>query len=227
MNRAVVSVGVDKHYPASVARLRESVSRFSPNIPCHDFIDRLPAGSPEHADAPYAFKGYALNDAISKGYKTLLWADASIVAVKPIEPLMERAEVDGVVLFHCGWSVGEWSTDQSLVALGITRDEARQMPLIAGTAFALCVDHPFGNSFFSAFMEFCESRHEVFRGPWTNAHGGVSGDDRVKGHRHDQVVLGYIAHKMGIAPTVDPIYWTYWPHSGDSVVISARGWGQP
>ena len=104
----------------------------------------FPPGSPDHEDVPFAFKPFALAEARSRGFDSLLWMDAACVAVRSLEPIFDRIESHGHVLFRNGkWRVGEWAAPHALTALGLTRDEAMGMPELNAAAVGLRAEQPF------------------------------------------------------------------------------------
>jgi hypothetical protein len=120
--RSVVNVATGR-YVRGQERLTEWLSSHNEN----DYFvwrDMLPAGSPAHVEIPYAFKAYALREAIAAGAKTLLWADASVVPVQDLTPLWERIERDGYWIsdqagpeHDKGWSNYEWTADEAYADL--------------------------------------------------------------------------------------------------------------
>jgi len=115
--RAVVSWATGR-YTKGQDRLIEEVTRQG-----YDYVhwrDRLPQGCPPHEEVPYAANAYALVQAAEEGYETLLWADACILPIQPLEPLWERIERDGYWISNQagperdkGWSNYEWTADSA------------------------------------------------------------------------------------------------------------------
>ena len=74
----------------------------------YQWRDALPDDSPTHAEVPYAFKAHAINRMRNDGYKQILWADASIVALKALNPIWNYAAEHGVWLANNGWNNAQW-----------------------------------------------------------------------------------------------------------------------
>ena len=162
-------------------------------------------------DVPFAFKPYSLAQAREYGAKVLLWLDSSCVAVRPLEPIFEQIERDGYILFTNGRRrVGEWASDAALGTLGLSRDQAMQMPEVNAVVIGLNTSSPLANSFLEMWHR---AAHEelAFRGVSDqlrdqkgyedvkgNRGARVSSDPRVRGHRHDQTVAGVLAARLGM-----------------------------
>jgi hypothetical protein len=98
---------------------------------------------------------------------------------------------------------GQWTCDEALPLLGITREQAFEIPQVVGGAFALDFKKSIAANFFSRYME--SARNGSFRGPWTNTfEQKASLDPRVMGHRHDQTAASVIAHNLGMKLTSQP-----------------------
>ncbi len=220
MSRIVVNVSTGG-YVAGLDRLRRAI----PDESILAWRDGLPDGSPTHQDVPYAFKSFAIAKAVELGHTTILWADASIVPIKPLEPLWQLIETQGYWIANNGWNTGQWCCDSALGPLGITREEAFGIPHPVATSFGLDFRHEIAREFFRQWFDFAKDGR-AFRGPWRNDEGQASRDPRVMGHRHDQAVMGVIVHRLGMK-LIDPPKWlAYHGSERDDTVLSVRGQGQ-
>ena len=144
------------------------------------WTNQLPPGSPPHRlhgafagtqekNIPYAFKAYALVEA-AKQYDTLLWADACILPVQPLESLWERIERDGYWISRQGYNNYEWTADSAYPDLfpSVTLDNARELqrriPHVVATSFGLSMKHPQGRAFLSEYYRLA-STTRAFCGP--------------------------------------------------------------
>ena len=222
----VVSLATeDKDYAASLDRLERSLGRvgFAGEFMCWR-PGRFPDESPAHADVPFAFKPYCLKEARRRGGELLLWIDASCVAVRPLEPIFDQIERDGYILFrNRRYRVGEWASDEALGVLGVSRDQAMEMPEVNGAAIGLNTSSYISDSFLEKWHRRAQEK-VAFRGvseelrTWVdyqdvkwNRGGRVSSDPRVRGHRHDQTVAGVLAAQLGMRL------------SNEGLQVSARG----
>lgn len=219
----VVSVGVGHWYPRGIARMEESLSRFSPAVPRLLWSDSYPPGSPSHQENNYVFKYHALRLAAER-YRYILWLDAADWAVAPIEPIFAFIAARKFLLPLDGWNCGQWTNDENLPVLGLTREEAFGIPQLWTNHFGFDVYEPDAQKMLAEFGRYADLR--AFHGPRTNHHGESSPDPRVLGHRHDQTVLSVIAHRMGL-PTVpidlSPVKFTAAGLKDPSALVYAQG----
>jgi hypothetical protein len=209
--RAVVNVATHGKYLTYRERLRAVLVWQRETFITWD--EELPPGSPAHKDRPFAFKFYAIQEALNRGCSTILWADSSIVPIKPLASLWDLIEKQGYWLSAnlphgksgvAPWSTGTWTSDAALKPLGITRKESFQIPHVIGTAFGLDIRHPIAQQFLKAYGELAEGT--AFCGPTINDKGQASSDQRVMGHRHDQTAASVIAYRLGMTLTIPPAW---------------------
>lgn len=232
--RAIVNVATGP-YVRGQERLTEWCAKNSEEY----FIwrDQLPAGSPFHQDVPYAFKAYALREAVAAGAKTLLWADASILPIKPLDELWERIERDGYWIGNNGWTNYEWTADSAYAPLfGDYPGDAvwanRQIKHVVATSFGFSIEHPTGRAIFEEYYRLA-SETKAFCGPWSNMEGSPAdwnnersapcGPLDVRGHRHDQTALSVIAWRLGCQLTDSPNIFAYAGGETDQTFLVADG----
>ena len=182
--RAVVSVATGR-YVAGLDRLTEWCAANSEEY--MTFRDRLPMGSPSHKDVPFAFKAYALT-AAATACDTLLWADACILPIKPLDKLWERIERDGYWIGSQagpepdkGYTNYEWTADSAYLDLfpqwqhneggdnyASAKAANRDIPHVVATTFGLSIAHPTGRAILDEYFRLA-STTKAFCGPWTNA----------------------------------------------------------
>lgn len=191
MKHCVINFAKGAWYPRGQHRLMASLNTWGYSGDTFTFQDEAQLGSPTHQEAPYAFKVYALEWAAARGYDLVLWADASVWAIQPIEPMFEHIANHGHLFFY-NCSTGNWSSDQSLAHFGLTRDQAFEVPMLMG----LCMGWDLRTEKCKRFLAEWKRAIPTFPGSWTNAHREVSSDPRVYGHRHDQTAASIIAHQL-------------------------------
>lgn len=185
----------------------------------------LPPGSPSHSVKPYAFKAYALMDAMRRNYTTLLWCDACILPVRDMEPLFKKIETDGVWFSRNGWMNSEWTADSAYAALfpAMHYDAARvinaKIPHVVATAFGIDVSHAVGRAFLADYFRLA-SETSAFCGPWTNTVETPCGPYDVRGHRHDQTAASVIAWRLGVQLTDPPDIFSYPPVDERTVLLA-------
>lgn len=211
-DRAVVSVATGPYYPRGQARLAMALNgtRFI------GWTNEFPPGSPSHADVPFAFKAYALKAASEAGATKLLWCDACMYPVKPLDRVWAEIESKGYLIFANGWMNSEWTADSAYADLDVTREENETIPHVVATAFGLDLEQEVGRAIFSAYLRLAGTK--AFCGPtWnsrhpkcgSNAGAAPCGPETTLGHRHDQTALSVIAHRAGCVLTLPPDIFAY------------------
>ncbi len=234
MRRAVVSVGTGR-YRDGLNRLHKSVEEFDPEASFCGW-NELPANWPTHEEKPYAMKAYALETA-EMGAELLLWCDAAVIVVKPMDSLWKKIETEGAWIPLNGWTNYSWCADSAYADLfpGVPIEEAReinkQFPQVVATTFGVNVRHPIGYSFLREYIRLAKTN--AFCGPWSNTNNpnapqyhpsmmGPCGPPDVLGHRHDQTAASLIAWRLGMKLEQCPGFFGYFP-AAESVVLCAVG----
>lgn len=197
----VVSMGVGGWYPSGIKRLKRSLYAFwrGKDFLTTDYLH----GCPKHQTLPYAFKPWLLLYAHNVlHFRRVLWVDASFWAVRDINPVFDAISEHGVYAVQDGWTVGQWSTDAALEAMGVTREHAFTIPLLWAAMNGWDMEHPLGKAAFDHWYALAMDG-VTFPGPWNNDDGSCSPDPRVLGHRHDQTALSVVCHQHGVP--LDPI----------------------
>lgn len=187
-------------YAAGQERLVQSVNevKFTGDILAFKDELELP-GCPPHSAVPYAFKPYALREAVRRGYELVLWADASVWAIRPIEPMFAHIEKHGHLFFYNGWC-DTWTSDACMKAFGMCRAQLKMTPHLMGICMGWDMRTPKCQVFLDRW--FAKANDGVsFPGAWTNNNHEVSHDEGVKGHRHDQAVASILAWQLDM-PTI-------------------------
>lgn len=195
MKRAVVSLATERgNYYNSIARLGNSLKgKF--NGAFLGYMGEESVGSPKHIESNYAFKIFAIEQAIENNFTSILWLDSSTFAIKDIEPIFKLIETEGYFMQEAGAWVGNWASDRVLEYFGITRDEAMTIPMYSAGYTGLNLYN--GNAV-KFFTEWKDCMFEgLFNGRWDNNDKTESKDIRCLGSRHDMVVASILAQKMG------------------------------
>lgn len=209
--RAIVTVGISstRAFSPYIDRFRRTFSEYGGA----DLLvwDKMwPPGSPSHTDVHYAFKVFAVVEAARRGATSILWFDSSANAFAPLAPLWEHLESDGHILIEDANKLGEWSSDHSLAHFGVSRDEAMTVPLMCGTCWGVDLTSERSRRFVQELIEHAVPEHfngtHVSRNkalPLPETEGArMSADPRCRGHRSDEVYMGLIARKLGMATHV-------------------------
>jgi len=191
----IINCGIGGWYAAGSERLEKSLVF---NGYAGDSIfwrDELPPNCPSHNDNPYAFKIYAFREAFRRGYKVVCWLDCSFWAIQNPMPIFDIINEHGVFAFRSGYNCAETCPDNLLSAVGISRDEAEQIPETATGIVGINIDNPNGKKVFQYWEEMCDA------GLFKNSRGhnpNESADPRFKFGRQDQSAFSMALYKAGV-----------------------------
>lgn len=192
--KAIVNVGSNS-YNKGQSRLRESLQGKT-DADFFGFTSEEEVGSPKHHDNPYAFKIYAIESALNKGYTQILWLDSSVYALAPVQPIFNLIKLHGHFMEEAGHPASSWTNDRTLDYFGITRDESEKIPLYSAGFTGLNFNNDISITFFEMWKR--AMLDGMFRGEWHNRNKTESQDPRCEGHRHDMSCASIIAHKLGM-----------------------------
>lgn len=215
MKKCVINFAKGQWYPRGQARLNQSLKDTGFDGDILLYSDESQVGAPPHQQCPYGFKPFALLKAFTSGYTQVLWCDASVWAIRNIQPMFDHIDQHSHMFFLNTCS-GEWTSDACLDQFSLTRNEAMNIPMLMGICMGFNMAHPMCQEFFRRWLRAAQDG-KSFPGSWTNESGQVSSDPRVKGHRHDQSAASLIAWKLGMGLIVPhETFFEYYrhPHGG-------------
>lgn len=195
-SREVVSVATGD-FVKNVDRLRQSLK--GEIVIC--WKDTLPSG-PSHERAPYGFKISAIESSTAD---LVLWCDSSIIAIDTLNPLWDLIAKQGYWFSrNYGWNNAQFTNDQALRIMGVTRDQAREIPQVVAGCFGLNMRMPIAREFLAQWKDLRDA------GAFAGDRGDLSGtqpDARgFYGHRNDQSCASHVCWKLGMTLT-DPPKW--------------------
>jgi hypothetical protein len=222
--RIIVSCGIGQPYIDDFSITTQNCDRFCPEAWKLYYSD-YPEGCPSQSEQQYAFKVYALDQAIQAGFRYILWIDSSLAPVAPITPLWERVAADGWyaapqfngITTNDPWrhwasekeaTLAEWCSDKALSIFGIARSQTKRIPIVLTGLVGLDMLNPLAARIWITHKALYEAG--VFNGPHANHPnrpiktvgrkfaGHVSNDPGVLGHRHDETSLSFILHVLGL-----------------------------
>ena len=171
------------------------------------FFDDSEKGVPLQKDIPYGFKPYLLEKAIKKGYKNILWLDSSMICIRNPKKLFSIIKKEGTFV----WSkyaekMGYWCSDLALKSFDLTREKSFQITELCGAVFGFNVDSETGMKVFNEWNDFSKDsitfkglpKKTDYKESYKNDTLLVSKDPNVKGHRHDQTALSFLAYKYNL-----------------------------
>lgn len=199
----IINYASGSWYPRGQERLYRSLvdTRFTELGDVYAFRNENELRCPSHQLVPYGFKIAAFNHAANLGHRLILWCDAAVWAIKPLDPIFEHIEEHGHIFFAGGWNCAQWTSDACLERMGVTRDAAEKMPMYMACCMGLDLNNPRSAKFLADLTTYAWDGVS-FRGDWNNDRHQVSGDARCLGHRHDQSVGSILASQMGMDQTI-------------------------
>jgi hypothetical protein len=189
--QCVINVGTGR-YVKGTDRLAQSLKPYGTHI--ISWKNNLPPNSPTHNEHPYAFKAYAFKFAREAGHRLVLWCDSAVIAIKNPQRVFDAIKRDGYFFHANGWSCGQWTTDESLKIMGLTRDQVMPMPDFTGCCMGIDMSNKIALEWFDKW--FYHSTSGAFIGDWKNNKQQCSKDPRCLGHRHDQVIGSIIFNQL-------------------------------
>lgn len=192
----IISCGVNGHYPSGVERLERSLIYEGWGGQMRFWKNEYPEGCPPHGgDHQYNFKVYAFEEMFKAGKKIVIWADASLWAVKNPMPIFDYVNEHGLYFFKSGYSLAETATDKLCRYANVMREDLTEVSEFATGLVGINIDNPLGNEFFqrwkqsmvdgmfggNRFHDTEDSNHPLF-----------------KFSRQDQSSASMILHQMGV-----------------------------
>lgn len=217
--RAIVTCGLGPTYAGRFDSARTALDRH-----CSDawrvLYSDYPNGCPPQAQHKYAFKIFAITEALRLGFRYILWLDVGVTPVASIEPLWRVVEDQGWYVGQqdaertgdgCG-RLGPWCSDDALAIYGIDRETAMGIPLVRSGIVGLDMENPVARRIWETWRELYErgafdGHHDnaphaapVAMRDVTKTRGHCSDDPRVRGHRHDEAALAYVLWALDLEP---------------------------
>lgn len=142
-----------------------------------------PPLSATHEEQPYAFKLYAIMEALRLDYERIVWLDTSMALAKDITPLFG---ITGVGVFHnLGHPLYKYISDEAMSILNVSENEVFNISQIWGGALFFDFSKQNANA---VFLEICQAAE---KGAFNE---GGSIRDGFVAHRHDQAVMSVLVH---------------------------------
>lgn len=211
--KVVISLGNGRgNYGLALGRLAKSITD-NWNGDVLFFTDEAQIGAPRHEDNPYAFKVYAFEQAMKRGYTQILWLDSSVYAIKNIQPAFDLIERNGYLMQEAGHFVGNWCNERTLRYWELDRQQAMKMPMYGNAGMlGLDVANPIAMAFFRLWKK--SMLDGQFKGSWED-------------HRHDMTNGSIIANLLGMKYQPGDTLLQYAapedPVLNDSIIFKAQG----
>lgn len=191
----IINCGVGGWYKAGSERLERSLIYHGYAGDMMFWRDEYPPGCPPHNENPYAMKIFAFKEAFRLGYKVVCWLDCSFWAIRNPTPIFDIINEHGNFAFRSGYNCAQTCPDNLLAAVGISRDQAEEIPETATGIVGINIDNPQGKAVFQYWSEFCDA------GLFKNSRGhnlDESSDPRYLHGRQDQSAYSMALYKAGV-----------------------------
>jgi hypothetical protein len=192
----IISAGIGGWYAKGIDRMERSLIYHGYAGDMLFWRDEYPPGCPSHSDYPYAFKPYAFAEAFRRGYKVVLWLDASFWAINNPMPIFDYIQDHGLYFFKSGYSLAQTAPDR-LLGYGCIekREDLREVSEFATGAVGINIENPKGQMFFNEWLDAADDG--MFAGH--RAHNDADSSHLLFLHaRQDQSAASMILHNMGI-----------------------------
>lgn len=187
ISRCVVNVSTDK-YRRGQNRLHDSLQgRTDATILLFDSEESV--GAEPHEVNNYSFKPMAMIKVYEKGFRQILWLDASMLVIKDLEPIFALIEKDGYFFQDSGWPNSRWTHDAAREYFGTDEGE-----MLSSGVLGLDLDSEIGYKFFDLWTQ--AMRDGMFNGDWDE-------------YRHDQSCASLIAYKLGMKLQTANTFFVY------------------
>ena len=182
----------DAWYPHGARRLERTLIQQG-STAHHLFLSGFQSESYDRS-CPYNIKADALELAVSKGYRKIIWNDCSHYYTKSPNTIWDIINTDGYYFWRSGWNCAQTSTDKQLEYFGISRDEAENMHECSSSIAGFDLDNPIGKQALEMWIK--AAKDGMFKG---SRHHDIndSQDPRFLFGRQDQSCLSLIIHKLG------------------------------
>lgn len=215
----IISCGIGSGYSAGVDRLQRSLE-YNGYLGDTMFWKDYPEGCPKHeGSGQYNFKVYCFNEAMKRGYKVILWLDASFYPIKDPMPIFDYINDNGLYFFKSGYPISATATDNLLG--GIPRESLQNVPEFATGAVGLNLNNPTGREFLGKWYSLMQAGY--FGGSRTHDKTD-SKHPLFKFSRQDQSAASMILHGMGITTAGEDKNWvSYYPTVTDDTIFFIKG----
>jgi hypothetical protein len=195
MNRTCfLNVGIGQWYVHGSDRLAASLIKHGFKGDQLIWKDQWPGALPLDHSCVYNVKPDAFQHAINAGYKTIIWGDSSIYAVRPLDDFIEAINTKGYWIGQSGYNCAQVCGDAMLQYFGVSRDWAESVPDCATGIFGVNMDFPAPRRFIETWIQ--AAKDGAFRG--SRHHDGQSSDPRFKFGRQDQAAASLILGSQGM-----------------------------
>jgi hypothetical protein len=168
----------------------------------------------------YNAKAAAFEEAIALGYTHIVWADASIWAIRNPDEFFDIVNRDGYYFWMSGYNCAQVCSDKCLDYFDVDRDTAETFNDISSGLFGINLENETAARFINEWIQ--SAKDGAFLG--SRLHDNQSKDKRFCFHRQDQSCASIIANKLGMKlHTAMQHVCYYQPKMEDNIIFTLRG----
>lgn len=186
-----VSVAFGSLYIEQQDRLKESIHAIYPGSNTMFWRDQLPAKSRPFLDSLYGFKVHAIQEAIDKGYKRIIWLDPAMILVREIGDVFDEMHVCAV---KDETQLHKVISKSYINSTGIDRHDLKEWGwhLVGGSLYYFDFTQLKTSTIFNAW------KSDEERGFFGSQQQEAS--EQLQGHRADETCMAMNMYQFGVRP---------------------------
>lgn len=185
----ILSIAFGYRYVVQQRRMVESAQRTNPGVDVAVWTDEYPPGSRSHSESLYGFKVHAVQWALERGYKRIIWLDTACVLQHSIEPWFVGT-MPPVIAVRDDNALTKCIADKALAYYGNPDITGRH--LVGGSLYVFDFIRRNATHIFNKWAE--AERMGVF-GSQAEQAGG-----KINKHRHDESCMAMALYDMNVPP---------------------------
>lgn len=182
----------DHRYIEQQARLKHSILEIYPDAPLFFWTNEMPPGSRSMSESLYGFKPHAVNYALKRGYKKIMFFDPAIILMKPIDFYQDQVKEYGVCCARDDNKLSQFFGDRALKHYDLTRDDIKDWHLVGGSFYYFDLDLPLSAKLLEKWL--IAETMGLFGSQKEQASG------QLQGHRNDEAIMAALLYMYGNGP---------------------------
>jgi hypothetical protein len=192
MSPAFVCVAFGPLYVEQQKRLKESILSIYPDAPLFFWTDELPNGSQTFQKSLYGFKPHAVNAALEKGYKQIVFFDPAVILTDRVDFYQNVIHEYGVIAVPDANKLHRFCYKKALDHFSLTKHDIMDWHLVGGSFYYFDFDLPLCHTIFNKWID--AERLGLFGSQQEQA------SERLHGHRSDEAIMALALYTSGSRP---------------------------
>lgn len=201
----IICVAFGPRYIEQQMRLVSSIRTICPDVPMFMWTDVLPEGSKPFRESLYGFKVHAVNAALKRGYKKIIFLDPACIVMKSVDyyftlglPIV-AAKDDNLLINHIGKKARIYFNSPNITG----------WHLVGGSLYAFDFNHPDCQKIFNCWA--AAEANGIFGSQQEQASG------QINKHRNDESCMAMALYANGYEPL--PLDICKYSNGDDSIII--------